>query len=75
MPLVLQDALVTLAALLAASIVVRRVFTTVRPEPGAPSKCASCPAANQSVNLPIYQSANLQSANLQIRESANLRIP
>jgi hypothetical protein len=54
MPLVVQDALVTLAAVIAASIVVRRVFTTVRPDPATPSKCASCPAAQhkQRVELP-----------------------
>jgi hypothetical protein len=44
MPELVQHALVTLAAVAAAGIVVRRVFTTVRPDTGAP-KCASCPAA------------------------------
>ena len=45
MTVLVQDALVTLAAIVAASIVVRRVFTTVRPVSGAAPKCASCPSA------------------------------
>jgi hypothetical protein len=44
MPVLVQDVFVTLAAIAAASIVVRRVFVTVRPDGGS-SKCASCPAA------------------------------
>jgi hypothetical protein len=45
MPLLVQHILVTLAAIAAASIVVRRVFTTVRPGAEAAPRCASCPVA------------------------------
>jgi hypothetical protein len=43
--MLVQDALVTLAAIAAASIVLRRVFTTVGPTAG--SSCASCPSAQR----------------------------
>lgn len=42
---ILQHVIVTLAALAAAWIVVRRVFTAVAPGAGAP-QCASCPVAH-----------------------------
>ncbi|RPI57296.1 MAG: hypothetical protein EHM55_02400 [Acidobacteria bacterium] len=45
MPVLVQHVLVTLAAIAAASIVVRRVFTTVRPGAEAAPRCASCPVA------------------------------
>jgi hypothetical protein len=45
--MLVQHAIVTLAAIAAASIIARRVFTTVRPATGQTSKCASCPAARR----------------------------
>ena len=42
---ILQHVVVTLAALAAGWIVVRRVFTAVAPGAGAP-QCASCPVAH-----------------------------
>ena len=44
-PDVIQHAIVTLAAIGAAWLVVRRVFTVVKPIGGGAPKCASCPAA------------------------------
>jgi hypothetical protein len=41
----IQHAIVTLAAIGAAWIVVRRVFTIVKPAGGGAPKCASCPSA------------------------------
>ena len=41
----IQHAIVTLAACGAAWVIVRRVFTTVKPARGGAPKCASCPAA------------------------------
>jgi len=44
-PDIVQHALVTLAAIGAAWVVVRRVFTVVKPTGGGAPKCASCPVA------------------------------
>jgi hypothetical protein len=41
----IQHAIVTLAAIAAAWVVVRRLFTVVKPLGGGAPKCASCPAA------------------------------
>jgi len=41
----IQHAIVTLAAIGAAWVVVRRVFTVVKPAGGGAPKCASCPSA------------------------------
>jgi hypothetical protein len=46
MPELLQHILVTLVAFGAAVLVVRRVFTVVRPTGG--SACASCPSAKKA---------------------------
>jgi hypothetical protein len=45
-PDTLQHAIVTLAAAGAAWVVIRRVFTVVKPTGG--SKCASCPSSQQA---------------------------
>ena len=58
MTVLVQDALVTLAAIIAAWIVVRRVFTTVRPVSGAAPKCASCPAAQTHGERHVAPSAS-----------------
>jgi hypothetical protein len=42
---IVQHAIVTLAAIGAAWVVVRRVVGVVKPAGGAAPKCASCPAA------------------------------
>ena len=44
-PDIVQHALVTLVAIGAAWVVVRRVFTVVKPTGGGAPKCASCPSA------------------------------
>ena len=41
----IQHAIVTLAAIGSAWVIVRRVFTFVKPAGNAAPKCASCPAA------------------------------
>jgi hypothetical protein len=50
-PDVIQHGIVTLAAFGAAWIVVRRVFSFVKPAAGAAPKCASCPSAQ--VHKPV----------------------
>jgi hypothetical protein len=47
----LQHGVVTLAALGAAWVIVRRVFTAVAPGPSSP-QCASCPAAHHHTARP-----------------------
>jgi hypothetical protein len=46
-PDIIQNGIVTLAAIGAAWIVVRRLFVFVKPAAGAAPKCASCPAAQR----------------------------
>ena len=51
MPVLLQDAVVTMVALGALVVLLRRVFTVVKPAGG--SACASCPsAANRATSNP-----------------------
>ena len=52
-----QHAVVTLAALGAAWVIVRRVFSFVKPAGGGPPKCASCPAAQGQKPEPLTSEA------------------
>jgi hypothetical protein len=60
MPMFLQDMVVTLAAIGAASLVLRRVFTTVRPAGPEGSKCASCPAHKREAGFAEPQIVKLK---------------
>jgi hypothetical protein len=52
-----QHAIVTLAAIGAGWVIVRRVFSFVKPAGGAAPKCASCPAAQGQKAQPLSSEA------------------
>ena len=53
----IQHALVTMAAIGSAWVIVRRVFSFVKPAGAAAPKCASCPAAQGQAAQPLSSEA------------------